>query len=197
MTEAPSIAFEFRSRPCLGQAVSGDEVVFRSQGSRCLIAVVDALGHGPHAHRTARVAAEFLEQCDMDQDPVEILRGLDRALARTRGVAAAVCVHDGDVVHCGGVGNVELRSVGSSVGLVSTPGVLGRRPRRLRISTSSVRRGDRFALFSDGVSARIHLPDVQEVPLGEACDRLFERYSESSDDATLVLCDVVSAGGPC
>ena len=188
---AHTLSVEFRSRPCAGEELSGDEAIVRVDKERSLVAVVDALGHGPRAHEVASVAARFLHSCAIAVDPVDVLHGLDRALAGTRGAAATICVHDGETVRCAGVGNVELRSIGTRVGLIPSPGVLGRRPRRVRSTNYRVSSGDRIALFSDGVSGRIHLPEVQGRSLPSACSELFDRYAQEGDDATLVLYDVL------
>jgi len=51
-----------RSFPKSGESTNGDAVVVRTVASATLVAVIDALGHGPSAAEAAAVAVGYLEE---------------------------------------------------------------------------------------------------------------------------------------
>mgnify|MGYP002619556757 CR=1 FL=1 len=175
-------------RPCPGFDVSGDAAVVRVCEGSALFGVVDALGHGPHAARVAQLAMSFLDQVDLSRALGEILEELHDVLARTRGAAIGLCLLHDDVVDVSIVGNVEIRSVGTPVGVVAAPGILGRRVRKFRYSRSHLRRGDRLVVYSDGLS-RPEIDTVRRMPPLEACQELLRRHGRPADDASVVVAD--------
>ena len=179
-----------RSRPKAGELENGDGVMVRQEGARTLVAVVDALGHGPVAAQVSSEALRCLAQVSMDQDVEAILAAMHAALRHGRGAAVMLGLFDGRTLHCGGVGNVELRSRGTRVPVIPTPGILGQSYRTLRVASVALLPGDRLALFSDGLSSRLELEDARHHPPGAACDLLMERYGRLTDDATVLVADV-------
>ena len=63
-------------RPCDGETLSGDVVFVQPQGEGVFAVVIDALGHGPEAHRARRPA---------HRRPVRVVTG--RSASSTRGRA--------------------------------------------------------------------------------------------------------------
>jgi phosphoserine phosphatase RsbX len=175
-------------RPCPGFDVSGDAAVVRALDGATLFGVVDALGHGPQAAEVADAAVAYLAQVDVRRNIEEIVEGLHLALARTRGAAAGLCLARDEVIDLSIVGNVEVRSVGTSIGVVASPGILGRRVRKFRYSRSTMRAGDRLVVFSDGLS-RVDLEAVRALTPAEACHDLLQKHGRPSDDATVVIAD--------
>ena len=56
----PSVSVAWLSRPREGESVNGDAVIVRRHGDAVLVAVVDALGHGPKAAEVAEASTEWL-----------------------------------------------------------------------------------------------------------------------------------------
>lgn len=176
--------------PKEGETLCGDTVVVRDEGGVTLLAVIDALGHGPPAAVVADRGREYLAGARLDRDVGALTEGLHEALRGTRGVAAMCCLIRADRMEGCGVGNVELRSSGSRVPAILTPGVLGVQVTRLRVFQTTLTPGARIVLFSDGVSPRIDLERVERLPAEPAGKALFERYRRAHDDATLLVADL-------
>lgn len=176
-------------RPCPGYLVSGDAVVVRVCEAVTVFGVIDALGHGPLAAEVADRATTYLDQVDIEWPLERIVDGLHEALARSRGAASALCRADADrMVDVCVVGNVEVRSVGSPISVVASPGILGRRVRLFRYHRSQMRVGDRVVVYSDGLS-RVTLDSIRNLPPSEACTSLLERHGRQLDDAAVVIAD--------
>lgn len=178
------------SLPKEGETLCGDTVVVRSEDGVMLLAVLDALGHGPPAALVADVGRAFLIDAPLDTDVRRLTDGLHAALRGTRGVAAMCCIIRGDRIEGCGIGNVEMRSSRSRVPVVLTPGVLGVQMMRPRVFQGTLSPGARLVLFSDGLSPRMDLEKVERLPAEPACKALLERYRRSHDDATLLVADL-------
>jgi negative regulator of sigma-B (phosphoserine phosphatase) len=184
------IEAHFRSIAKSGETKNGDAVVIRTKGAATLIAVIDALGHGPAAAETAAVAVDYLEQLDDLSSVRAIVDGLHAKMRDTRGAAVTICVVElGHLVGCS-VGNVELRSVLDSIPAVTTPGIVGSRLRNMRLFEARLSAGERLVLFSDGLSASLRATDAAGHSGLAACDALMRRHRREHDDATVVVVDV-------
>ncbi len=175
--------------PARGEHVSGDCAVVREEAGVTLIAVIDVLGHGPEAAKVAELAATHLRQGPMGAAR-EAIASLHERLRGTRGAAASVCVvRDRTLTGCG-VGNVEIRVLGTSVPTVLTPGILGHRVHRLREFAARLSDGDRLVFFTDGISSRVPLSDLRTLPPAEACRAIMHAHRRPHDDATVVVADL-------
>lgn len=182
------------SIPKEGEVLSGDAVITRRQPGITLLAVIDALGHGPHAAVVADRSREYLDSARLDQSVYALTEGLHDALRGTRGAAAMVCLLKNDRLEGCGVGNVELRALTSRIPVVLSPGILGVTLRRARIFEGGLVAGSRLFLFSDGISPRMDLLAVERLPVEQACKALVDRYRRSHDDATLLVADIQALG---
>jgi negative regulator of sigma-B (phosphoserine phosphatase) len=167
-------------------------VVARSDEHATLFGIVDALGHGVAAAEVADRAALYLDRVDLRWSIARIVTGLHDALSHTRGAASTLCIVHGDRIELSTVGNVEVRSLGTPVGVVATPGVLGRRLRSLRTAEFRVEPGDRVVVFSDGISARIDVEDTRGLAPDQACRIILAGFARRSDDASVVVADFTS-----
>lgn len=191
---AAGVSLAWVSRPRVGESESGDGVVVRRLGSAILVAVIDALGHGPRAAEVGRASMEWLASAEAS-DATSVVQGLHRELRGSRGAAALVfLVSAGELEVCS-VGNVELRSQTGRLPFVLTPGVLGvrlRQPRSCRIAPPL---SDRFVLFSDGISSRFDLKSLRSQSPRELAAHLFAFHRHTHDDSTVVVVDVADATG--
>ncbi|WP_241758262.1 SpoIIE family protein phosphatase [Myxococcus landrumensis] len=187
---AVRLSVAHRTRPKVGEVENGDGVLVRTEGPYTLLAVVDALGHGPAAAQAAGEALRCLGQVTLGASVASLAEALHVALKHGRGAAVMLAVFDGHTLHCGGVGNVELRTVGTRVPVLPTPGILGQSFRTLRTLSTPLAVGDRLALFSDGLSFRVDLEQVRTQSPDMACAFLLERFGRTTDDATVLVADV-------
>jgi negative regulator of sigma-B (phosphoserine phosphatase) len=177
------------SLPKQGEIMSGDAVVLRSDGGRWLLAVVDALGHGPGAAEVAGKACQHLEKVPLSHGVREIVTGLHSHLRNTRGAAAMVCMlHGGSIEGCG-VGNVELRVHGDDVPVILSPGVLGGSVRQFRVFRGQLHALTRMVIFSDGISSRFSLERMRQLTAADACKRIVSEHAHAHDDATVLVAD--------
>jgi phosphoserine phosphatase RsbX len=181
-----------RTRPLKGETANGDAVFVRVDPDyrSAAVAVIDGLGHGPHAAVAADAARGHLEAEDFSRPAAEILRRLHDTLRGTRGAAATICVLTEDELSVCGVGNVGLRSHGTSVPFLLSPGILGSRVHRFRDISTRLRAGDRVVLYSDGIGSTFSLETIQHLDAEAACESLFASHGKATDDATVLVMDV-------
>jgi serine/threonine protein phosphatase PrpC len=176
-------------RPAEGETLCGDAYAIVRRGHVTLVALADGLGHGPEA---ARAAEAFCSHAEAAADrPLEtILTSADRAIAGTRGVAAALLrLHPPDHFEFAGVGNIVLRVVSrKAIHPLSVAGTLGRRnARRLRCERFAVERGDLLVMHTDGVSGRYELARSADEPPDRLARQLLDAHGRSHDDATCLV----------
>ena len=175
------------SIPADGEVENGDLFVLRGTPAETLVAVIDALGHGPKAAEAARRAGLYLQGLPWPGPATvsSIMDGLHDALVGSRGAAAFVLLLRGSEVEGCGVGNVDLRCIQASLPVTLTPGILGSRVSKLRIIRGRVAGGARLFLFSDGLSSRSPFATLSLSPPAEACELALRSHRYSRDDATL------------
>jgi negative regulator of sigma-B (phosphoserine phosphatase) len=176
--------------PKAGERVSGDIAIFRTVGAVSLFVVIDALGHGPAAAEVASAGAAHLAGASLDQNAVELMGGLHRALHGSRGAAAMVCRWGGGRIEGCGVGNVELAALRTKIPVVLTPGIVGGQIRTMRGFEGPAPVGTRFVVYSDGISSRMSNDEIGLLPRVDACRIVMEKHRRSHDDATVMIVDV-------
>jgi len=179
------------TRPLTGEAVCGDGYAVRVDAGVLTAVLLDGLGHGPlAATATATGVRAFL-----DAPPggaAELLTRVHRALAGTRGAAAAVLRYDGgDEVRLAGIGNISGHVFGGERrrGMVSYPGIAGGQARTVREAGYPFPARGTVVLHSDGVSDRLALPDPglpRRGPLVVAALCLRD-YGVRADDASVLV----------
>lgn len=177
-------------RPMPGYAVSGDATVLVPNGAGYLLALVDALGHGPQAAESADVASAVI-RAHAAERPKAILEACHAALRHKRGAAISIVSIDGTghAVHAG-VGNVRVRVVPEGVhhvGLVATAGVVGHQIRVIREQNFTLPLDGLGLMHSDGVGSRIDPLAVPRGPIDRMASSLLETWQRDTDDASLVL----------
>lgn len=178
-------------RPRVGEVACGDGAIVRDDGPRTLLAVVDALGHGPLAAEVTAQALACLAQVALEGGPAAVQSELNDALRGTRGAAAMVCLIEGERISGCGVGNVELRTDPNGVPVVLSPGILGSSVRTFRRFEGIVPWGSRLVLFSDGISAtRLRLDELRALDAEKACRSILQRFAYPHDDASVLVADM-------
>ncbi len=178
----------------MGETRSGDTVVVRHEGDLTLVAVIDVLGHGARAADVADRAEAHLHEVALGHDAHRLMESLHHALRGTRGAAATFYLFERGRIRGCGIGNVELRTQGSSVPVFLNPGIIGQNVRQIRTFEADLRPGDRMILFSDGISSRADLNRVRNLTPDIACRTMFSEHRKAHDDATLVIADVEPVG---
>jgi phosphoserine phosphatase RsbX len=182
-------------RSAEGFGSSGDAAAaFRESGSQ-LFCVVDALGHGPDAQKSADVAMATV-RANCGRSLQEIFAACDRALVGLRGAVMSLIQQRDEGASFAGVGNVELFGPKGVSRPACVPGVLGRgfNIKQLRESRLPAETGHRWALASDGLRAR-EVPRALEhaagLPPVQAAASLIELAGRTDDDASVLVMDFV------
>lgn len=147
-------------QPVVGETTCGDAYLVLDRGSFVLVAVVDGLGHGPHAHEAAEKAIAYLE-AHAEAAPQVLLEGCHRALRGTRGAVLALARIErehGTLIHAG-LGNIETRIVTEHKVFrpVSVNGIVGHQAFKFRTETFPFAPGDLLVMHSDGISDRFEV----------------------------------------
>lgn len=183
-------------RPCDGETFSGDVVFVQPQGDGVFAAVIDALGHGPDAHKLGVQLSVALSGWLPEAAPPAAegaLAVLHESARGTRGAAAAVAWLDTRTLEgwVAGVGNVRCRLFGAVTRTVEfAEGVLGQRVRSPRPVSLALQPTDVLILFSDGVAGRFRLDDYPSLGLDPAPAIAFnvvKRFGKGADDASCAV----------
>jgi negative regulator of sigma-B (phosphoserine phosphatase) len=185
------LAIEHVTLPKEGEEVSGDAAYTCVEEETALLAIVDALGHGPHAAEVADLAMSKLATLSTRTPVADSMADLDRHLRGSRGAAVLLCRFEGHEVEMCSIGNVEARGVHRPFPLVLTAGIVGTgRAHRLRVCKARLESGHRLLLFTDGVSARFDLDVAKTGGPREICKNLLAKHRRPHDDATLMVVDM-------
>ena len=190
------VTAEYVSVPRAGETANGDAaLVRRLDDGGVLIAVLDALGHGPQAAKAASAGMGFLSSAPLEKGLRALVAGLHDELRGTRGAAGMLLVLKQDKLSGCGVGNVTLRAIRGRIPSTLTAGVLGGilTLSRLRFFEAVLDAGDRFVLFSDGISSRFDDEASRRVPALATCQAIMERHRKPHDDATVLVTDIESS----
>ena len=198
----PRLHWAASSQPLKGETVSGDISVVVPFPGGILIAVVDALGHGPEAAFAAKVAATTLDH--YAGTPVVLLaRRCHEMLVKTRGVVAGLVSVDlrSSTLSWISIGNVEGLLVRSDPNahresILQAGGVLGYKFPRISAGDGvPLAPGDRLVLATDGVREEFLEAAFVDDPPTRAADSLLRRYSKGTDDALVLVAEFIG-GGP-
>ena len=190
-----SVQFEFGAVrvPHPDEKACGDDWAVVPMGHRCVVLVVDGLGHGPLAAEAAEEATRLFRA--RPASGVEAtLAMLHDGLRGTRGAAAGIADVDARsrTIRFAGVGNIAgfVRGDGHSQGMVSNHGTLGHEARRIQEFRYAWPKGALVILHSDGLSARWDLagyPGLANRHPMLVAAILYRDHARRTDDASVVV----------
>jgi negative regulator of sigma-B (phosphoserine phosphatase) len=184
-----------RRRPMEGLTACGDAVIELRDAGWNLFAVVDALGHGPDAAKSADQAVLAAERAKR-QPLAQVFEAVHRSLSGLRGVVMSALLVEDTGTTFAGVGNVELFGPEGVSRPVSMAGTLGSGTYRFRAFDVALSAGQRWVLASDGIKAREvnALLSTLRSESAEACaEALLTRITRAHDDASVLVLDVEAA----
>ena len=193
---APFVAWAVASRPMRGQDVCGDVATVQVSASRCVLAVIDGLGHGPEAARAAALAAGVVER-HQSEGPDALLSLSHRELRASRGAAATVAIIDRETgtLDWLGVGNVDGVVVRAAEdarprthGVFLRGGVLGdRMPSLHRPEPTHLQAGDCIVIATDGVRGDLAAAARSDLHVDVLARRILDEYGIPDDDALVFV----------
>jgi phosphoserine phosphatase RsbX len=193
---APFVHWAVASRPMPGQVVCGDMATVQVSATRCVLAVIDGLGHGPEAARAAALAAEVVEKHQSER-PDALLSLSHRHLRASRGAAATVAIIDraSGTLDWLGVGNVDGVVVRAAEdarprthGVFLRGGVLGERmPALHRPEPTHLEDGDCIVIATDGVRGDLAAAARSDLHVDVLAQRILDEYGIPEDDALVFV----------
>jgi hypothetical protein len=191
----PFLEWGVAGRPMPGETESGDHYFVQPLPDGVLLAVVDALGHGPGAAVAGRTAVAALR--DHAREPLDLLVNLchDR-LRTTNGVVMSVaCCRPADQTLAWlGVGNVECLLIrGDSATrparefLLARGGVVGYQLPTLRVASLAIATGDTLVFATDGIRHAFLDELNPSDPPQQMADVVLSRHARPTDDALVLV----------
>ncbi len=180
-----------------GERNSGDAVIVVKRADGCLIAAVDALGHGPEAAAVAAQAVVAVRR-NAEEAVIPLVRAVHEALRGTRGAVLSLGVirHLDDTLTWVGVGNVQARLIRAvergpelpaSEALLLRGGILGTHLPPLYAAIVPIAAGDRLIFASDGLApAWTNAPPPPLSP-AETAAHLMQQFALPHDDAVVAV----------
>lgn len=192
---ATTLAWGVASLPLPGESESGDTCVVKAFDAGALVAVIDALGHGPEAAHAAGVAVRVLEGHACEK-PGMLLHRCHEQMHDTRGAAISAASFDWPrrIMTWLGIGNVlgVLVRADPEVDprvklMVVHGGVIGYQLPDLRPLVVQIAPGDVLILATDGV--RSDFTEILPAAMNpqRLADRILKEYATRSDDALVLV----------
>jgi phosphoserine phosphatase RsbX len=177
------------------ETCSGDEYLVQPTPSGLLVAVIDGIGHGPHAADAAAAAVASIRK-NAAQTLPQIVRQCHDALRRTRGIVLSMAsFHDSTATLTWlGVGNVE--------GVLLPPpqtgkppcgniplrgGVVGSRLPVLKTTGHRLAVGDLLIRATDGVQNGFADNLASAGPVSQIAERILQQFGKQNDDALVFV----------
>ena len=157
----------------------------------------DGLGHGAEAAKAVMTAIDAFEKCS-ENEPVEIIRYINDAVKKTRGLVATVAVFDLKEKKwkvCG-VGNISTKILGPtfSKGYMAYNGIVGLNlPRSLNAQEIEYEKGQHVVMCSDGLKSRwdtLKYPAVLRYDLSILSTSIMKDFARNTDDMSVVVCKI-------
>lgn len=185
--------------PKPGEEFCGDGFYTVSTRDHLKLFLGDGLGHGPDAAKAVQEAGIAFMDCP-DLYPPDILRFINTAVRKTRGLVGTVAVFDHKLEKwelCG-VGNISTRihSPSLSKNYMAYNGIIGLNvPRTLNAQEIVHEKGQFLTMCSDGIKTRwetTRYTGIMRFDLSVLAASLFKDFSRNNDDASVAICKINS-----
>ncbi|MBW4469901.1 MAG: SpoIIE family protein phosphatase [Stenomitos rutilans HA7619-LM2] len=179
--------------PKRGETVSGDAWTCQGEHHRCLLLVVDGLGHGPAAASAAAAALRVFQE-QHHRSPHLMIEAAHAALRSTRGAALAIAEinFEHQSVRFAGIGNIaaSLSSPTEHRSLVSHNGTVGHEVRKIQEFTYPWYEQGLLIMHSDGLGTQWKLdryPGLSQKHPSLIAGVLYRDFHRERDDVTVVV----------
>jgi len=183
--------------PKPGEAECGDGFYSKTTNTHIKLFLGDGLGHGPEAARAVITAGEAFMTC-LETEPVEIIRFINTAVKKTRGLVGTVAIFDfGERKWkiCG-VGNIATKINGPSASknYLSYNGIIGLNvPNTLNAQEVEYENNQHLFMCSDGLKSRwdvVKYPTALRYDLSIVTAALLKDFARNTDDMSAVACKI-------
>lgn len=177
-----------------GESCCGDSYyVDECDGDYFIVALADGLGSGMEARSASEKAITLVQQ--LHHLPMtQLVSSINTQLSGTRGVvfAAVKFFPQRNYAEFSGVGNINFTlyaCTGKRIRVLSLPGYLDGRRTQIRKERFAYNLGDKFVMYSDGISPRVEWRDVFQTtstPL-EGLNAIRDMWTAQNDDITVIV----------
>jgi anti-sigma regulatory factor (Ser/Thr protein kinase) len=200
--ETPSLKnnkFDIRSIlvPKPGETACGDGFYSIITNEHIKLFLGDGLGHGPEAAKAVITAGESFLKSTQDT-PEEIIKDINLAVKKTRGLVGTVVVFDIKEKKwkiCG-VGNISTKIISpdQTKNYIGYNGIIGLNlSNNLHAQEISFDPGQHLIMCSDGLKSRWDLikhPSIFRYDLSMITATLFKDFARNTDDMSVVTCKI-------
>jgi anti-sigma regulatory factor (Ser/Thr protein kinase) len=178
--------------PKPGEIANGDGWGIEQQDHRCLIMLVDGLGHGPAA-ATAAQAATVTLSTHSRLSPAAMIEKAHAALQPTRGAALAIVeINSSESLKFSGIGNIAgtVLTLERDYHLASHNGIVGHQITRIQEFVYPWPAKALLVLHSDGLATRWDLkayPGLLERHPSLIAGVLYRDFQRGYDDVTVLV----------
>lgn len=179
-----------------GEKVSGDGAYCDLNENRLRLFLGDGLGHGPEAHLAVQQAIAALAASNEDA-PVDILRQLNIAVKKTRGLVGTAVVYDikDKCWRVCGIGNIATRvHAVVTKNCMSYNGIIGMNiPNTLNEQEIKSERGQVVIMCSDGIKTRWELQKyvgIFRYDLSILAAVIYKDFARRTDDMSVLACRI-------
>ena len=186
--------------PLRGQTESGDLHLVQAFGGGILVAVVDALGHGPEAAVAARLAVDCLRGHPHEPLPL-LLQRCHEALIGSRGAVVSLAAFDFQrhSMTWLGVGDVEgvlmfadPTAKPARTSLITRGGIVGAKIPPSRPWVIPLSHGDTLIFATDGVRRDFAQAPTPTGEPQKIADSILARNNKGTDDALVLVARYVN-----
>jgi anti-sigma regulatory factor (Ser/Thr protein kinase) len=193
----PISDIRFLNVPIKGEKKSGDGFFHKSTEKHVMLFLGDGLGHGKDAEAAVLKAGLAFQECK-ETNPVEMIRYINTAVKKTRGLVGTVAIFDLEELKwkiCG-VGNITTKIVNGLIAknYMSYNGILGYNiPTTINFQQIDYEKDQQVIMFSDGIKSRwdnIKYPAILRYDPSILTASIFKDYSRNTDDVSVATCKI-------
>lgn len=183
--------------PKAGETACGDGFYSVVNNDFVKLFLGDGLGHGAEAAAAVQKAGEAFVN-STSNDPVEIIRTINTAVKKTRGLVASVAIFsfNSRSWRICGIGNIttKINSLDSIKSYTPYNGIIGLNvPNTLNSIEIQHAKGQHLIMCSDGLKSKwdlIKYPAILRYDLSILCASLLKDYSRNTDDMSVAACKI-------
>jgi anti-sigma regulatory factor (Ser/Thr protein kinase) len=183
--------------PKNGETMCGDAFYAKHTRDHLKLFLGDGLGHGPEAANAVNAAISAFKLCP-EESPVEIIRFMDKAVKKTRGLVGTVAIFSFKEKQwkiCG-VGNISTK-IQSSAGVknhLSYNGIIGMNiPKTMNDQVVPYEHNQYLMMCSDGIKSKWDTskwPSIFRCDLSVITTAIYKDFARGTDDLSVLVCKV-------
>lgn len=183
--------------PKPGETACGDGFYFTETSEHIKLFLGDGLGHGPYAEAAVEKAGEAFLNCS-ETNPVEIIRVINAAVKKTRGLVGTVAIFDLQEKKwqlCG-IGNILTRisGAGNIKNYLSYNGIIGLNvPNTIHLQEVAFEKDQCLVMCSDGIKSRwdtAKFPVINRYDLSILAASILKDFARNTDDMSVATCKI-------